>query len=176
VEQWHPDNLISPESITATSPKQVKWICPESHVWISQVKHRAIRRPECPKCNQGAWGKSGIEDSLINLLGDHFNCVGQKTFDDLKWSSGRRLTVDALLTDVNCIVEYDGLFWHKDKVDSDIFKTVALLDAGYKVIRLRENQLPHLEITHPNLLQMSVTYSLDINDLSHVVDDIKSFV
>ncbi|MFE2864863.1 zinc-ribbon domain-containing protein [Embleya sp. NPDC059259] len=39
-------------------------------------------------------------------------------------------------------VEYDGFYWHKDKVSLDRKKTDRLQRAGYQVIRVREHPLP----------------------------------
>jgi very-short-patch-repair endonuclease len=59
------------------------------------------------------------------------------------------------------VVEYDGIYWHliyKDRSQQDVAKTEALLAAGYDVIRIRENGLPFIPVTHPNLRQ--VTFEL----------------
>ncbi|MFS8204689.1 hypothetical protein ACLVWQ_39200 [Streptomyces sp. CWNU-52B] len=39
-------------------------------------------------------------------------------------------------------IEYDGSYWHADKVDLDIEKSLDLLAAGYLVARLSEHPLP----------------------------------
>lgn len=53
-------------------------------------------------------------------------------------------------------VEYDGSYWHGSTAnfDTDKRKTSALLKAGYLVVRVREGELPFLEMDHPNLLQL----------------------
>ncbi|MFJ6002731.1 Helicase associated domain protein [Arthrobacter sp. NPDC092385] len=58
-------------------------------------------------------------------------------------------------------VEYDGSYYHHDKVSTrrDIEKTIALLNAGYVVIRVREqtrkDKLLKLPLQHPRLLQLT---------------------
>ena len=44
------------------------------------------------------------------------------------------------------MIEYDGSYWHQDKADIDRAKSMDLLAAGYRVIRLREHPLRSLEI------------------------------
>lgn len=53
------------------------------------------------------------------------------------------------------MVEYDGSYWHAHKTELDSRKTVELLDAGYRVVRIRENDLAHLPLAHPRLRQVS---------------------
>ncbi|MGW1659335.1 DUF559 domain-containing protein [Streptomyces atratus] len=40
------------------------------------------------------------------------------------------------------VVEYDGAYWHKDRLQKDRDKTADLSAAGYVVIRVREDPLP----------------------------------
>ena len=52
------------------------------------------------------------------------------------------------LIDECIVIEYDGSFWHKHKISTDISKSQGLINAGYSVIRVREqsngNELPLL--------------------------------
>lgn len=56
------------------------------------------------------------------------------------------------------IVEYDGAYWHREpaKVLTDVRKTADLLAAGYRVVRLREDDLPPLEINSTRYLEIRV--------------------
>jgi hypothetical protein len=45
--------------------------------------------------------------------------------------------------------EYDGSYWHSDKLELDTAKTVEILKAGHTVLRVRD-RLPELEIVHEN--------------------------
>jgi len=44
------------------------------------------------------------------------------------------------------VVEYDGAYFHGDKLELDSDKSLDLLAAGYRVVRLREHPLPLLHI------------------------------
>ena len=56
------------------------------------------------------------------------------------------------------IGEYDGAYWHREpaKVLTDVRKTADLLAAGYLVVRLREDDLPPLEINSTRYLEIRV--------------------
>jgi len=65
---------------------------------------------------------------------------------------------------VRVVVEYDGAYFHgthrPEVWENDLAKTRALLDAGYLVVRLRENKLPLLDIEHSRLLQTNFPHTL----------------
>jgi hypothetical protein len=70
----------------------------------------------------------------------------------------RRWSVDILVNDT-VVIEYDGRRWHHaaDRREVDTRKTGELLDAGYTVIRLREEGLESLQILHPNYREIVVS-------------------
>lgn len=57
------------------------------------------------------------------------------------------------------VVEYDGAYWHRDpdKVMTDERKTTDLLSAGYRVVRLREDDLLALRIDSPHYKEIRVS-------------------
>ncbi|NIH72598.1 hypothetical protein [Auritidibacter ignavus] len=61
----------------------------------------------------------------------------------------------------------------RDHSSETPIKTQALLDAGYLVVRIREEKLPHLELEHPNLLQFNQPWSYDdthADDMAQIVE------
>lgn len=70
------------------------------------------------------------------------------------WSADISVKIDGRLL----VVEYDGAYWHKEpaKVMTDERKTADLLAAGYLVVRLREDDLPPLGISHTGYLEVRV--------------------
>lgn len=65
------------------------------------------------------------------------------------------VTVTELRTPDLFSVSARGSYWHRDKQEVDTRKTRALLDLGYRVVRIRENELPHLDLADPRRLQLS---------------------
>jgi hypothetical protein len=55
-------------------------------------------------------------------------------------------------------IEYDGAYWHRPeaKVLADTSKSLDLLAAGYLVIRMREDDLPSLDIKDPRYMELRV--------------------
>jgi hypothetical protein len=54
---------------------------------------------------------------------------------------GRLKSIDIFIPQLNLGVEFDGSYWHKDKRALDKLKTEKLNDAGFTVIRIREEPL-----------------------------------
>jgi hypothetical protein len=55
VAQWHPDNVLTPHDVAATSARTVRWTCPQGpdHVWEAPVDSRFNERGGirgCPFC------------------------------------------------------------------------------------------------------------------------------
>ena len=55
--------------------------------------------------------------------------------------TGRLWTIDIYLEELNLGIEFDGKYWHKDKRDLDKIKTKKLTDAGFQIMRIREEPL-----------------------------------
>ena len=77
-------------------------------------------------------------------------------------------------------MEYDGSYFHRDRVAYDTRKTLDLLERGYRVVRIRERSgkytLPSLDIKNPHYLELTYNYSKDWSGLSDVVSQITSWV
>ena len=152
--QWHPDNCKTPAEVTAHSSLPVRWRCEidPAHSWMALPKSRSSGTG-CPTClsiglsraqHRVAWelrfcfpdiphGRTRIEvERLPPALG--------------KPRSRTHREVDILLPSLNVAIEYDGVYWHADKVTDDVLKTAELEGAGYVVIRLCERGLPVLSL------------------------------
>lgn len=55
--------------------------------------------------------------------------------------SGKRHSCDIVIADHKIIIEHDGRLWHADRQDEDDAKTIDLENAGWQVIRVREEPL-----------------------------------
>lgn len=65
-------------------------------------------------------------------------------------------------------IDYDGVYWHRDRHSVDHRKTRDLLDAGYRVVRFREHGLSPLDITDDRFLQLTVPVTLAASVRRHV--------
>lgn len=174
--EWDPTNPISPWNTRPHVSLSFvpKWICSNNpnHRWQATMQSRT-KGGGCPECRDS--GKSKIEL-------EHFEAARQ-IFGNAR--SGARLeskaftypwTVDILISyeGRNAAIEYDGAHWHGKKTETDKRKSEELLAAGYVVCRLREDDLPELDICDAHY------YELRVNSLAprpdHTINIIKSWL
>lgn len=148
--EWSTKNTVPATSVSCGSGKRVWWVCSEGHEWAARVSNRK----GCAQCK--SHGSSKIEQALRKEL----EASGLQVLDNqrltISWNKSY-MTVDILANfkGQKLAIEYDGSFWHKASEHRDTAKTLALLDAGYIVFRVREAPLSFLEVSHPNLHQIS---------------------
>jgi very-short-patch-repair endonuclease len=77
--------------------------------------------------------------------------------------NGRLRDVDIAIEPLNVIVEYDGAYWHRNKQERDTTKNQQMEEAGWTVIRVREEPL---ESIHSNDIFIDLnTTTKEITDL-----------
>lgn len=177
VSEWdYGQNSLTPEQVTAGSSKLAAWVCSinSDHKWSAPISSRGSMGTSCPKCHI----QSKVEDQLREALaqaGLYVIGTGPQTLDVVSKTSNRRLTADILL-EGRTVIEYDGSYWHRSKQEIDTSKTRNLLEHGYKVIRIRENDLGPLPISHTNLFQLDYQYQKrrKVQDFSQLTHNILS--
>lgn len=177
-KEWSINNPDSAWDIRPTGKLTYipEWVCSNNnkHVWPMKTTTR-INGGSCPECKEQ--GKSKIELLYFNEL--------KNTWKNYKVISGAIInnpnfshswTADILIcSKISVIIEYDGSYWHDDKYDIDTLKTNELLEAGYKVCRIRELDLNLLNINNKNYYQVNVnpSHTIDINILNNINEWIK---
>lgn len=163
--EWDPSNPTTPWHVrphghTSFNPA---WICSvdHTHQWEAAVSSRS-NGSDCPDCKQV--GKSRVELQHHDAAKVIFGKVRSGAFvRDDAFSTRKRWSVDILIEHdgEKVAVEYDGAYWHRSaaKIEVDRRKSLDLLAAGYRVVRLREDDLPSLAIDSPGYLELQV-YSL----------------
>lgn len=99
----------------------------------------------CPLCSTA--GSSQIEKLFL--------AAAQKIDPEADSAKLNRWRVDVLMPRIGLVIEYDGEYWHARKQETDTRKTRELIAMGYRVARVRENDLPHLELESSRLRQVS---------------------
>lgn len=118
----------------------------------------------CPKCgNKNSKPEKELHLALSKVYKDAENGTRLK----VKWGQTMYSHIDILIPSLNAVIEYDGWYWHQHREDKDIRKTEALLDAGYKVIRVRVLPLPFLDMKHENLRQIAANHEEDAKELAY---------
>jgi hypothetical protein len=154
-------NKCSPNSVVAGSTKKVTWKCVKNHSWEATVRSRAIRGTGCPECSLKATSK--IETLFRELSKNILTEVNDNHLTTIPLN-GKRKQVDILgkWEKQQIIIEYDGWYFHKDKLEKDIRDSEAMLSQGYILIRIRENargsKLDSLKITNSCFLEIEFYY------------------
>jgi hypothetical protein len=165
--EWdHSKNENPPSQYLARSSSKVWWKCASQHSWLAVIDARAAGRG-CERCQKRS--TSIVEQEMFRTFMDSELILGASNGTvslRIPWRSRSYMRVDMSGKHMgigNVAVEYDGSYYHNDgtSVRRDMDKTLALLAAGYHVIRIRENELPFLPIEHPRLVQTSHRYGVD---------------
>lgn len=153
-----PENTFSAQDVTISSGRVAAWVCSKnaSHKWKAPVSNRTAGTG-CPHCAQGAI--SAVEREFFAAL----SCILDGPVNSARVPlPGWTTRADTASVDISgrhaghrVAIEYDGSYFHRDAFDRDTRKTGELLKAGWAVVRIRENDLPHLPVSHPHLLQLT---------------------
>ena len=131
-EEWHPTKNAGrrPSDYTFSSGKKVWWRCKRGHEWEASIAHRNNGR-SCPFCNSQT---SSTELQLFSELMMLFP-------DTMHRHKIKGVECDIYIPGIRVAIEVDGLYWHKDKEETDVRKLETLSKANVLLIRLREKGL-----------------------------------
>lgn len=150
VAQLHPtkNSGLDPNKYRPYSNKLVWWKCPnaDDHEWKTSFNMR-VQGTGCPKCNSG---KSAPELRLFCELKAIFSNVNNR-----ERILGKE--VDIFIPDINLGIEYDGWYWHKDKVAHDSKKSDDL-EQEILLLRVREEGLTKISETDVMLKSKALTF------------------
>jgi Probable Zinc-ribbon domain len=147
-KQWHPskNENLTPYDVTSRSAKKVWWICEKGHSWEAPVFYRD-RGNGCSYCSHQS--TSFPEQALSYYL----KMVFPKIDGAFAYNPDTKESVDIYLSTkyaplldpiAGIAIEYDGFYYHKDRVESDQLKNDYLLSKNIVTIRIRESGLPGL--------------------------------
>lgn len=151
--EWHPtkNGKRTPADISIGSRRRVWWVCPKdsAHVWSSSVAARAMDQDGCK------WCAPAIRSRIDVALACEFEAAFPGDVDPqhqkrLNLGHNRPHTVDIFIESLSIVVEFDGSYSHQGKSHEqrDAMKTRRLWNAGFRVIRIREDPLPLLDQKH----------------------------
>jgi hypothetical protein len=136
-DSWHPTKNapLTPHDVISGGHKKYWWLCSFGHTWQTTAKSR-IGGNGCPKCSN--------QTSRLEI---RIYCELKALFTHVSWREKiDSMEADILLPTYKIVIEVDGQYWHKGKIDADNKKTLRFNSLGYEVIRLRESPLPPLTI------------------------------
>ena len=138
--QWHPtkNDDLTPDQVTAGTQKKAWWICPVDprHAWLAVVGSRTTSGAGCPDC-------SVVPRSMVEIrVAYELATLTPLDPHDHRVEAGRRvLDCDMVVRDHSLVIEYDGNYWHRRRAGRDSRKAKRLNEAGWRVIRIREQPL-----------------------------------
>lgn len=176
--------VLDPLRVHVRSNRRLPWICAQDRAHRWQVSPAARMNgclcPHCPHVGQSSHQERAL---LALLLERHADAVGNSSAGQVRWLDRRGRSVparcDIVVPSLRLVVEYDGLAYHHaaDRRRADCVKTLALLAAGWRVVRVRERttskRLANLDITDENLLQVQHRYG---DPLAPLVDTTLAWV
>lgn len=131
-EQWHPDKNgdLTPNNVTNGSGKKVWWRCEKGHEWQAVILSRSSGTG-CPVCSNES-KTSFPEQAIYFYLKEIFNDTINRYRHNSKWE------IDVFVPSLNFGIEYDGIYYHKDKKSSEIKKEKHISDEGILFLRVKE--------------------------------------
>jgi very-short-patch-repair endonuclease len=113
------------------------WECQDGHRWQATYGNLYHQGTGCPSCADMVHGSrvSKIQRELCETLGGKLNePVGSF-----------RVDVAVTVCGTPIAVEYDAWYWHGNRQEHDAQRNAEIIDAGWRVLRVRSNpQLPTL--------------------------------
>ncbi|EFF64599.1 conserved domain protein, partial [Turicibacter sanguinis PC909] len=163
VTEWHPtkNGDSTPQDVSAGSNKKVWWQCSKGHEWKAALAHRK-NGTQCPVCNSN--GTSHPEQCLLFYLSKVFPNAQNR----YRLGSDE---IDLLIPEIGLVIEYDGVYWHRLKLQKDIEKSQRL-KSFYKILRIREEGLPLFKLEGVDCM---VTTGHE-KDLSTTIDKVFDFI
>ena len=150
---------LNPENFMPNSNKKVWWKCCKGHEWQATINNRSNGNA-CPIC--GAERKNSLPEFIIEY---YLKKYGLEVMHPYK-ENGYEL--DIYIPSKKIAIEYDGYFWHKNKVAKDLEKNLKSQHDGIKLYRIREGL--------PSLNDSSEDYIIQKNqkDLAEIIQEILS--
>ena len=98
---------LKPDMVTSNSNKKVWWKCERGHEWQVSIVGRNASGSKCPICTkelQTSFPEQAIYYYIKKLFPDAIN--GDRHLN---------IELDIYIPSLKFAIEYDGIFWHKDK-------------------------------------------------------------
>lgn len=125
---------LLPSDVFSKSGRKYFWICPNGHSYSASALHRAAGT-NCPFCNAGrqtSFAEQAVFYYIKQVFPDAVNRY-KDIFDN-------GMEVDIFIPSAKLAIEYDGIFWHKDKnVERDRQKYHICQKNNVRLIRVRES-------------------------------------
>lgn len=140
------NTTVNPNEVSYSSNKKVWWICSRGHEWEATPNNRINKKSRCPECS---YGISQPEMRIFSELSTLFEAKNRYKIN--------KNEIDIYLPDQKIGIEFDGYYWHKDKLKKDKEKNKFFKDIGITIYRIREKPLKKISPFDLIINQNSVT-------------------
>ncbi len=132
VKEWNKakNGDLLPTMVSIGSGKKVWWKCRKGHEWQAVIKSRTIERTGCPICRLEQQ-TSFPEQAIL------FYCSQVTPSENRNIYFGKE--IDIYLPKYRIGIEYNGIFWHKNKNDADRRKVDFFADKNIRIITIAES-------------------------------------
>ena len=137
LKEWHWEKNqelgISPYEIGPGSNTKAYWTCKKHKPYPAALRSRTSKHHPtgCPDC------KAQTSRNELRIYFEFKAIFGSVTHREKSYGS----EIDVYLPEFKLGIEYDGAFYHKNKIEKDRQKIQDLNDKGIKLIRVREKPL-----------------------------------
>lgn len=138
VKEWdfEKNTNISPYKVAPHSSLIAWWLCKNGHSYKKSIATKTSNKG-CPVCNRER--RTSFPEYAILF---YLNKVTYDVFHSYIFSGTKE--IDIFIPDLNIGIEYDGVFFHKNK-KRDLEKNKLCKDMGILLYRIREKGLEKLE-------------------------------
>ena len=144
IQEWNYEKNggLKPTDVTIGSNRKVWWRCKTcGHEWKAKITNRSFLDRGCPKCSS-IYGTSFSEQAVYYFLKMYFSNTALNRF--LLTDEDGIFEVDIFLPTINCAIEYDGIYWHRNRRKKDEQKDIRLKKLNislFRVIESTENKM-----------------------------------
>ena len=156
--EWHEklNGSLHPRDVIAGGSKKYWWRCKKTpeHDYYTSISSR-LRGSGCPKCTH----QTSTQD--IRILSEL-----KYIFDDaVSRYKHKGIEIDVYIPSLKIGVEYDGAYYHKDRLTQDTDKGNKLEGLGVSIIRVRDTPLRKISDTDVCTLKQDTLTKADLNNL-----------
>jgi len=169
IKEWDFDKNthLSPDKITIGSAKYAWWICQResTHRWRTIVRRRTQKNgSNCPFCTSQT---SEPEIRLyVELLSIFPNVVNRHKIEGVE--------IDLFIPSLNVGIEYDGSYFHRNKLIADKKKNAFINKRGINLIRVRHAPLQRIGLLDVIVKNTEISkYDIDmvLTNISNYCDE-----
>ena len=161
-KQWdYEKNLNRPSEYTPGSNYKAWWKCAKGHSYQQAITQRTGQNQGCNIC------KANISKPQIRIYAEF-----KSIFKNVELSKIiKKIEIDIYIPDIKIGIEYDGKYYHSNRIRKDLEKNKKIKNMGISLIRVREKSLERISETDILLK----TNNLQKVDIDEILESFKKF-